>query len=79
MTHWVVSNLGADVPMHFTAFHPDWKMMDTPATPPQTLTRARKIALQNGVRHAYTGNVHDEDGESTYCHQCGHKLIFRFL
>ncbi|HID81973.1 MAG TPA: AmmeMemoRadiSam system radical SAM enzyme [Chromatiales bacterium] len=77
MTKWVVENLGPDVPMHFSAFHPDWKMMDTPATPPQTLTRAREIAIKNGVRYAYTGNVHDEDGESTYCHQCNHKLIGR--
>lgn len=77
MTRWVVENLGPDVPMHFSAFHPDWKMMDTPATPPQTLTRAREIAIKNGVRYAYTGNVHDEDGESTYCHQCNHKLIGR--
>jgi len=77
MTKWVVENLGPDVPMHFSAFHPDWKMMDTPATPPQTLTRAREIAIKNGVHYAYTGNVHDEDGESTYCHQCNHKLIGR--
>jgi pyruvate formate lyase activating enzyme len=77
MTHWVVENLGPDVPMHFTAFHPDWKMRDTPATPIKTLTRARNIALQNGVRYAYTGNVHDEAGESTYCHDCGNKLIGR--
>lgn len=77
MTKWVIENLGSDVPMHFSAFHPDWKMMDTLATPPQTLTRAREIAIKNGVRYAYTGNVHDEDGESTYCHQCNHKLIGR--
>jgi len=77
MTQWVVENLGADVPMHFSAFHPDWKMRDIPATPAETLSRARNIALQNGVHYAYTGNVHDEDGESTYCHQCGNKLIGR--
>ncbi len=77
MTQWVVENLGPDVPMHFTAFHPDWKMRDVPPTPPSTLTRARKIALKNGVHYAYTGNVHDEAGESTYCHQCGVKLIGR--
>jgi pyruvate formate lyase activating enzyme len=77
MTQWVVEHLGPDVPMHFTAFHPDWKMMDTPATPPETLTQARRIALKNGVRYAYTGNVYDEAGESTYCHHCGHKLIGR--
>ncbi len=77
MTRWVVKELGPDVPMHFTAFHPDWKMMDVPPTPLGTLTRARDIAINNGVRYAYTGNVHDEKGESTYCHECGQKLIGR--
>ena len=77
MAQWVVENLGPDVPVHFTAFHPDWKMQDLPPTPASTLTRARKIAVENGVHYAYTGNVHDEDGESTYCHQCGNKLISR--
>ena len=77
MTRWVVERLGRDVPMHFTAFHPDWKMMDRPPTPPGTLTRARGIALANGVRHAYTGNVHDAEGGSTYCHGCGGPLIER--
>ncbi|WP_341581742.1 AmmeMemoRadiSam system radical SAM enzyme [Marinobacter metalliresistant] len=77
MTQWVVEKLGPDVPMHFTAFHPDWKMMDTPPTPPETLTRARQIAMANGVRYAYTGNVHDKSGGSTYCHNCGERLIGR--
>ncbi len=77
MTRWVVEHLGPDVPMHFTAFHPDWKMLDKPPTPGETLSRARRIALKNGVRYAYTGNVHDEAGDSTYCHQCGSKLIGR--
>lgn len=77
MTQWFVENLGPDVPIHFSAFHPDWKMMDTPATPSSTLTRARKIAVQNGIRYAYTGNVHDFEGESTYCHSCGTRLIGR--
>ncbi|MDH5735535.1 MAG: AmmeMemoRadiSam system radical SAM enzyme, partial [Gammaproteobacteria bacterium] len=77
MTRWVVESLGPDVPMHFTAFHPDWKMMDIPSTPSLTLTRARNIAMENGVRYAYTGNVHDKTGESTYCHQCGDILIGR--
>ncbi len=77
MTQWVVENLGPDVPMHFTAFHPDYKMMDIPHTPPATLTRARDIARKNGVRYAYTGNVHDENGGSTYCHGCGAKVIGR--
>jgi len=77
MTRWVVDALGPDVPMHFTAFHPDYKMLDVAATPPATLTRARDIAIANGVRYAYTGNVHDESGGSTYCHECGERLIGR--
>ncbi len=77
MTQWVVENIGPDVPWHFTAFHPDWKMMDKPSTPASTLTRARAIAMKNGVRYAYTGNVHDEAGGSTYCHACGDMLIGR--
>ncbi len=77
LTQWVMEHLGADVPLHFTAFHPDWKMLDKPPTPPATLTRARRIALKNGLRYVYTGNVHDEEGGSTYCHQCGEKLIGR--
>lgn len=77
MTRWVVETLGPHVPMHFTAFHPDWKMRDVPPTPASTLTRARQIAMANGVRYAYTGNVHDEGGGSTYCHHCGTRLIGR--
>jgi len=77
MTKWVVEELGPDVPMHFTAFHPDWKMMGYPSTPMQTLVAAREIALNNGVRYVYTGNVHDKKGESTYCHHCGEMLIGR--
>ncbi|TCK18621.1 pyruvate formate lyase activating enzyme [Thiogranum longum] len=77
MTQWVVEKLGPDVPMHFSAFHPDWKMMDVPPTPKETLVRARDIAMKNGVRYAYTGNVHNEAGDSTYCHKCGEKLIGR--
>lgn len=77
MTQWAIENLGPDVPWHFTAFHPDWKMMDTPPTPPQTLARARRIALKNGLHYVYTGNVHDESGGSTYCHHCGTRLIGR--
>jgi len=77
MTRWIMEHLGADVPIHFSAFHPDWKMLDIAPTPPETLTRARKIALANGIHYAFTGNVHDEDGESTYCHHCGEKLIGR--
>jgi len=77
MTRWVVDELGPDVPLHFSAFHPDYKMLDKPPTPPATLTRARRIAMANGVRYAYTGNVHDEDGGSTWCHACGERLIGR--
>jgi len=77
LSRWVVDRLGPDVPVHFTAFHPDWKMLDKPPTPPATLTRARRIALGNGVRYAYTGNVHDVEGGSTVCHACGAVLIAR--
>jgi pyruvate formate lyase activating enzyme len=77
MTAWVVEHLGPDVPMHFTAFHPDYRMLDTPATPPETLSRARRIALANGVHHAYTGNVHDRTGQSTTCTGCGAVVIER--
>jgi pyruvate formate lyase activating enzyme len=77
MTRWVVEDLGPDVPLHFTAFHPDYKMLDTPPTPPASLTRARAIALRNGVRHAYTGNTSDIAGQSTRCHACGALLIER--
>ena len=77
MTQWVVEHLGPDVPMHFSAFHPDWKMLDVPATPPATLARAREIAVKNGVRYAYVGNVHDHDRDSTFCHGCGALLIGR--
>ncbi len=74
---WVVENLGPDVPLHFSAFHPDWKMLDTPATPADTLRRARTIAVDGGVRYAYVGNVHDPAADSTYCHACGAMLIGR--
>ncbi len=77
MTRWVVERLGPDVPMHFTAFHPDWKMRDRPPTPASTLSRARSIAMANGVRYAYTGNVSDPKGQSTRCHGCGGLLIER--
>ena len=77
MTQWVVENLGHEVPMHFTAFHPDWKMRDKPPTPTATLLKARDIALKNGVHYAYIGNVHNKSAESTYCHGCGQLLIGR--
>lgn len=77
MSRWVVDELGPDVPMHFTAFHPDFKLVDRPPTPPETLSRARRIALANGVRFAYTGNVHDAEGSSTYCPGCGATVVER--
>ena len=77
LTRWVFSALGPGVPLHFTAFHPDYKMTDKPPTPPETLTRARAIGLRNGLRYVYTGNVHDEQGGSTFCHACGALLVGR--
>jgi len=77
LSSWVADKLGPDVPLHFTAFHPDWKMMDHPPTPPATLRRARTIALGNGLRYVYTGNVHDRAGGTTHCHACGAGLIER--
>ena len=74
---WIVQNLGRDVPLHFTAFHPDWKMRDVPATPPATLKRARETALRAGLRYVYTGNVHDEEGGSTPCPACARAVIVR--
>jgi pyruvate formate lyase activating enzyme len=77
LTQWVVEQLGPDVPIHFTAFHPDWKMRAIPHTPSAILTMARRIAMKNGIRYAYTGNVSDLEGGSTYCHECGQILIGR--
>ena len=77
MTQWIAQKLGLDVPLHFTAFHPDWKMLDKPPTPPATLSRARRIALANGLHFVYTGNVHDREGGSTWCPKCGTRLIER--
>ena len=77
MTTWVVDHLGPDVPMHFSAFHPDYRMLDRPSTPPETLSRARSIARSNGVRYAYTGNVHDREGQTTTCAACGTTVIER--
>ena len=74
---WFAAHLGPDVPWHFTAFHPDYKMLDKPPTPPATLARARAIALARGLRYVYTGNVHDPEGGSTWCPGCGCQLIER--
>ena len=77
LTAWVAEHLGPHVPIHFSAFHPDFRMLDKPRTPPETLSRAREIAIRNGLRYAYTGNVHDLGGGSTYCHVCGQPLVGR--
>jgi pyruvate formate lyase activating enzyme len=74
---WILEHLGPDVPIHFTAFHPDFKMLNKPRTPHSTLLRARKIALEVGLHYVYVGNVHDEDSESTYCPNCKRKVIGR--
>lgn len=77
MTQWIMKHLGPDVPLHFTAFHPDYKMMDKPRTPPATLMRARDIALKNGINYVYTGNIHNKPTASTYCSGCRNLLIGR--
>jgi len=77
MTTWIMEKLGPDVPLHFSAFHPDWKMTDKPPTPPATLQRARNIAIANGLNFVYTGNVHDPVGASTYCPNCANRVIER--
>jgi pyruvate formate lyase activating enzyme len=74
---WIMKELGPDVPVHFTAFHPDYKMTDVPATPAATLSRARRIALDQGLHFVYTGNVHDAEGGTTYCPGCRTPLIVR--
>jgi pyruvate formate lyase activating enzyme len=74
---WLLENLGPDVPLHFSAFHPDYKMLDIPPTPASTLTRARKIALERGLHYVYTGNVHDPEGGTTYCKACKTPLVVR--
>jgi len=77
LSKWVMKELGPDVPLHFTAFHPDWKMRNLPATPPETLTRARAIALAQGLHYVYTGNVHDAQGGSTLCPHCHNAVVVR--
>lgn len=74
---WFVRNLGSEVPLHFTAFHPDFKMLDVPSTPAATLSHARQQALKAGIHHVYTGNVYDVVGQSTTCASCGRLLIER--
>ena len=77
MTEWLVRELGPDVPVHFSAFHPDYRMLDTERTPHATLAMARRIGLKNGLRYVYVGNVHDVGRQSTYCHGCGTRTITR--
>jgi pyruvate formate lyase activating enzyme len=77
LSAWVAQNLGPDVPLHFTAFHPDWKMRDLPRTPASTLARAREIARAEGLRYVYTGNVHDAAGGTTHCPGCGQGVVVR--
>jgi pyruvate formate lyase activating enzyme len=77
MTRWLGTNLGPDVPLHFSAFHPDFRLLDRAATPLSTLVRARAIARGNGLRHVYVGNVRHDEGAATYCAGCGARLIAR--
>jgi pyruvate formate lyase activating enzyme len=77
LVEWIARDLGLDVPLHFTAFHPDYKMLDVPATPVATVRRARDIARSAGLRYVYTGNVHDLDGDTTHCAGCGAPVIER--
>ncbi len=75
--NWIVENLGDEVPLHFSAFHPDFKMRNIPQTPYETLKKAREIALKEGIKYCYVGNVHDTAGQTTYCPVCGSPLIER--
>lgn len=74
---WILKNLGDSIPLHFTAFHPDFKMRDKERTPERTLIRARKIAMNLGIKYCYVGNVHNTEGQATYCPNCNEKLIKR--
>ncbi|MEX2213175.1 MAG: AmmeMemoRadiSam system radical SAM enzyme [Phycisphaeraceae bacterium] len=77
MCRWILDNVGDEVPIHFSAFHPDFKMMDKPRTPHRTLSEARSIAMEEGIKYAYVGNVHDKAGDSTYCPSCRKVVIER--
>ncbi|MEW5741351.1 MAG: AmmeMemoRadiSam system radical SAM enzyme [Myxococcota bacterium] len=77
LSEWVATKLGPHVPLHFSAFHPDFKLRDVPPTPPETLRRARRQALQAGLKYVYTGNVHDTEGDTTFCAECRAPLIVR--
>lgn len=77
LSEWIAGRLGPDVPVHFSAFHPNHRMIEHPATAAASLRRARDIARRAGIRHAYTGNVVDDEGSTTFCHGCGAVLILR--
>lgn len=77
LSNWIVNNLGVDIPLHFSAFHPDFKMMDKKETPKKTLIKAREIAIKNGIKYCYTGNIFNKEGQSTYCPKCNYLLIER--
>ncbi len=77
MCEWIANKLGSDIPLHFSAFHPDFKMRDKPATPLSTLLMARNIALNYGLKYVYCGNVHDIESDTTYCPYCHSRLIER--
>lgn len=77
LSKWIVENVGPDVPLHFSAFHPDWKMRDVPRTSASTLQRAREIARGEGIRFVYIGNIRDREGGTTFCPGCGDSLIVR--
>jgi pyruvate formate lyase activating enzyme len=77
LSRWIREHMGAEVPLHFSAFHPDFKMLDRPPTPAATLTRARRIAMGEGLRYVYTGNVRDPEGQTTFCPGCGAAVLER--
>ena len=77
LAEWLLKELGPHVPLHFSAFHPDYKLLDLPPTPAETLKRARRIARENGLHYVYTGNIHDPEGGTTYCPACGTAVIRR--
>jgi pyruvate formate lyase activating enzyme len=77
LSQWVSRELGRDVPLHFSAFHPAHRMLDTPSTPPETLRHARRIAMEAGLNYVYLGNVRDADGDTTFCPHCHERLIVR--
>ena len=77
MCDWIVKNLGENVPLHFSAFHPAYKFLNIPATSFQTLNNAYELAKKKGVNYVYLGNVRDTKTSSTYCKNCGSLLIER--